>query len=298
MRMVFSSSAVFASIFLAGAASANTMTEVFGGPGGAPFSMTCGPGQYVVGFYARAGAWVDGIGLICAPYTAATGKLGAGSRKGYAGGRTGAEQEVSCAPGQPVTGIALVHTRGNGLKRQYVNTVAVSCARDQPRTRCISTGEGCGGILERESVGMVGSDPRPYDVLNCPAHEIATGIQGRSGNFVDAIGLICGPPPAPPPPPPAAATAPPIKKLGKEAAAEPPKPIRTLGKATIATASNDVDVYDSPVRPRKVIGSMQAGAKATVVDRHPDGWCKLKAVAAGQDGWVAYDHLTNCPRPD
>jgi hypothetical protein len=197
-RMLSLSMAIFASVFFPSAAGA-TMTEVFGGPGGGHFSLACDPGHYLVGFHARTGGLVDGIGLICAPYNAGTGKVGSGSQKGYAGGRGGLEQEVYCSPGDAVTGVALVHTRGNGLKRQYVNTVAVSCQRDSPQKRCISSGEGCGAILERKSGGLVGSDLRPYDILNCPPHELATGLQGRSGSYVDAIGLICAALPAPPP---------------------------------------------------------------------------------------------------
>ena len=156
--------AVFAATCIAGPAGA-TMTEVFGGPGGGPYSLTCAPGQYLVGFHARTGGWVDGIGLLCAPYDAATRKVGARSRKGYAGGRGGAEQEVYCAPGAALTGISLVHTRGNGLKRQYVNTVALTCQGESAPKRCISSGEGCGAILKRQSAGIVGSDPSG---LRCP----------------------------------------------------------------------------------------------------------------------------------
>jgi hypothetical protein len=187
--------AAIASAFSASGANA-TMTEVFGGPGGRPFSLTCNPGQYLIGFHARTGGWVDGIGLICAAYNAGTRKVGPGSRKGYTGGRGGMEQEVYCDPGEAITSIGLVHTRGNALKRQYVNTISIGCGRGGQRSRCISSGEGCGGILKRERVGLVGSDPRPLDVLTCPGGELATGIQGRSGNYVDAIGLICAPPPA------------------------------------------------------------------------------------------------------
>jgi hypothetical protein len=56
-----------------------------------------------------------------------------------------------------------------------------------------------------------------------------------------------------------------------------------------ACANNEVDVYDSPVEPRSVIGTMAAGARANVVQRHPDGWWKMEGF-----GWVARDHLTRC----
>jgi hypothetical protein len=68
------------------------------------------------------------------------------------------------------------------------------------------------------------------------------------------------------------------------------------GNPAWATAKDDVDVYDSPVKPRHVIGMMIALSRGIVLDYHPDGWCKLKQVGDGfRDGWVAQDHLDGCP---
>jgi hypothetical protein len=175
-----------------------TMTEVFGGPGGGRFSMTCATGNYLVGFRARAGGWVEAIGLLCASFDATTNKVGANfTRERWTGGKGGTEQEVYCAPGEGVTGIGLAHTRGGGLERQYVNTVDIRCQhRQEITTGCISSGEGCGYIPAKvigTIVFTVGE--YRYDRLYCPSNEFATGIQGRSGIFIDAIGLICAPPP-------------------------------------------------------------------------------------------------------
>lgn len=63
-----------------------------------------------------------------------------------------------------------------------------------------------------------------------------------------------------------------------------------------ATAKDAVDVYDSPVKPRHVIGMMIARSRGIKLDYHPDGWCKLKQVGDDdRDGWVAQDHLEDCP---
>jgi hypothetical protein len=62
-----------------------------------------------------------------------------------------------------------------------------------------------------------------------------------------------------------------------------------------AEAKDDVDIYDSPVKPRKVIGMMREKQDAPVFELHPDGWAKLKLPASpdfgGGFGWVALDHL-------
>jgi hypothetical protein len=62
-----------------------------------------------------------------------------------------------------------------------------------------------------------------------------------------------------------------------------------------ATAINDVDIYNSPVRPRKVIGMMPSGSNAAFLERHPDGWCRLDKLhlfdGTTGPGWIAEDHL-------
>ncbi len=195
-----------------------TMTGVMGGPGGGPYSLVCPNNTFLVGFYAKAGAWVNSLGLLCAAYVPATGKMQTFSRGPSTGGPGGSPQEAYCYPGEGMTGIGVAFTRGGGLERQYTNTVDVFCPTPNP-SRCISSGEGCGQPASHGSgpdVGHVVS--YPYDKLMCPANERATGIQGKSGTYVDSLGLICGPLPAlntgrpvladaPPAAPPAAAPA-------------------------------------------------------------------------------------------
>lgn len=206
-----------------------SMTEVFGGPGGRAFSMTCEDGHFLVGLRARAGAWVDGIGLVCAPFDPESGKVASALvPAGWTGGTGGMAQEIACRRGEAVTAVGLAHTRGGGLERQYVNTVDIGCDHAAQMDRCISSGEGCGQIPSRR-VGMQSvSIKHPlipqigvktpdlskrveyrYDGLYCLDDEYATGIQGRSGVYVDAIGLICARKPD------VAITTPPIKRLGK-----------------------------------------------------------------------------------
>lgn len=71
----------------------------------------------------------------------------------------------------------------------------------------------------------------------------------------------------------------------------PKSPIARYGRAT-----NDVDIYDSPVAPRKIIGMMRVNEEGPVMELHRDGWAKLLLPATpdfqrGGNGWVANDHL-------
>ncbi|MDR0780832.1 MAG: hypothetical protein LBF16_09080 [Pseudomonadales bacterium] len=152
------------------------------------FEDLCGTNEYLVGFRARTGAWVDGIGMICAPRG-----NNANHEVGWeGGGNSGSSalklQKVTCPNNQPITAIGLVHirddeNRGNPLG--YVNTVAMTCFGENPSAmpmpRCIESGEGCGRMSDR-----------PYNVLRCRTDEAAMGIQGRvANNYVDALGLVC-----------------------------------------------------------------------------------------------------------
>jgi len=67
-----------------------------------------------------------------------------------------------------------------------------------------------------------------------------------------------------------------------------------------ATAKDDVDIYNSPVEPRGVIGMMFGNTKGQVLEHHQDGWCRLDQFEKTEppgigSGWVAEDHLSGCP---
>jgi hypothetical protein len=68
------------------------------------------------------------------------------------------------------------------------------------------------------------------------------------------------------------------------------KEYNKMGRKNTVCAKNDVDIYNSPVEPRNVIGMMNGGTKGTIVERHPDGWSKIQGF-----GWIANDHLGACP---
>src|SRR6185369_2886226 len=115
---IFAAAMTFA-IVLASAQPAHAIViGAMGGPGGGPFNLTCPAGQYLVGFHARSGGWVDAVGIICAPYDAATRRLGDKiSDPRITGGVGGGPQDIYCPAGDPIKAIGLAHTRGGGLDR-------------------------------------------------------------------------------------------------------------------------------------------------------------------------------------
>jgi hypothetical protein len=166
-----------------------------GGPGGSPFSETCPGGQYLVGLAAGLGAWVEHVQAICAPWTGTA--FAPGTVQPTVHGTSPQTTVDQCTPAASVGGYVETFTR-DGHDPKYVNSIMLWCddvADANGGSVCLETGEGCGLLLDN-----------PDALENCPTGEAAIGINGRSGMWLDAFGLICGPqpkyvPPAPPKPP-------------------------------------------------------------------------------------------------
>ena len=184
-----------------------------GGPGGGYFRSECGAGQWVIGVTIRHGLWVDAMRLICAGYSS-TSRVVPDFDLDFQGQQGGSltPATVICSNDTYVTGIKF-GTTWDGNDPKYVDYVEVTCASVVVFTgtppfavygligtsTCLDTGEGCSN--------------QPFS-LSCDLGDAATGFHGRSGIYVDALGLICGPSPAlvaataqappagtPPPPP-------------------------------------------------------------------------------------------------
>lgn len=172
-----------------------TITEVIGGPGGADFSLRCPKGSVAVGVAAHAGAWVDGVTLLCS-----TSRRGKRQETGWVGSTHSTIQEVYCPRQGVARGLKFTFTQGNGLEREYVNSIGVECdnatATETADQSCIDTGEGCRSFYaEKERVGINDLELRLTDSVWCPEDELLIGINGRADKAVRAIGAVCGPRP-------------------------------------------------------------------------------------------------------
>ncbi|MCP5265174.1 MAG: hypothetical protein H6934_03650 [Burkholderiaceae bacterium] len=260
-----------------------TDIPIQGGPGGGYFRSLCS-GDYVVGLYLRSGAWVDAVGLKCGSFIPSEGRFRQPPwNKPYHGGGGGSPQ-VGICPGERYLSAIRVDFTREGAKAKFLDFIEMTCSAvtvGDTMTLCLQTGNGCWHHHPNPPPGPMASFMTNWGTQRCPPGQAAIGIHGRAGKFVDAIGLICGPRP--------------VKTQAPAATAPKSKP-RPLGKVLFTTAAkNDVDVYDGPGGRFHVIGMMRKGVRATILQFHQDGWCKLRAVAAGRDGWVARDHLTRCP---
>ena len=148
-----------------------------GGGGDSSFRDLCPAGQYLVGLRVRSGLWVDQMSIACAPVKP-DGSIGARSHGPARGGNGGGPSEKTCGASHIIHGMGLQMTARDRQVREFV-------------LYCRATTDGSQHSL---SLGN-GATTFPSIQQNCPSGEAATGIQGRVGRDVNAVGLICGPGP-------------------------------------------------------------------------------------------------------
>jgi hypothetical protein len=199
---------------------------------GGPFRVMCPGGSYVVGFEGRTGAWIDNFRIVCAAFDASSRRFvnprTTGGTIGVSG--SGGPSSARCPNGWAIARIKYQETKGDG-PTNVGHSIGFTCGTafsgelTNKHFGPLTTPEerSSGGIF----VGRFGAD---IVETPCPAFEFATGVHGRSGKFVDALGLICGPLPAAPAPAPVVTTPPPPQQQP----AQPQQPQPTMPQPTQA----------------------------------------------------------------
>jgi hypothetical protein len=289
---------VFASTLLLTQPLLATDLPVEGGPGGGYFRDDCS-GEYAVGLYFKSGAWVDAIGLKCASFNPQSGTFKTPPRdKPYHGGDGGAlGVEGACPNNTYFSGITHGYTR-EGNDNKFLNFVEMTCTPvvgGSPARVCLETGKGCWvGREGTPDIPIFGGVPllKPLE-KHCPPDEAVVGIHGRSGLFIDALGLICGPRPKP-----ASIGVETTRRKGPIMAPEPPPPVGGAGSTPIpppqppaeptVTVLLDVEVYDQPGGNGQVIGELAAGTQGVSLAEpcRADYWCHVKGNVPTGKGWV------------
>jgi hypothetical protein len=325
---------------------AATYLPAIGGSGGGQFFAPCPAGQNLTGFELRAGDDVDAIRSLCITnYSSGsvTGPMltdGSGliihygnlTRELYAapfseiagdymelpkdwhGGTGGGRASVICPKGRPV--VVGLYVAAEGARTITVNNIHLFCGlaipsqQLDPNPSAIFDAPGYRPVSTSFLGIQVGDSPNNVvrSGQRCSDGQVAVGIHGRSGIWLDALGLICDTPrviqanalgrvaprgPAGPPRPicdvareararnsPAApglerqceASKPVVKSLGRVAttgAAGPPR--------TICEAAQDAAARKSPAAP-----SLAAQCRASDLQSFPET-AKRGEILANQD---------------
>ena len=165
-------------------AGAQTVLAAAGGGGGVHFSSSCGASGWVMsGLSMRVGSWVDSVKPICVganfPDRSADRKVVEPNRGGAGGG----PKVIECwHNAYAIRGVAVSHGTGNNNLR-VVTGIKLLCG----------TADGLGGLQTPPNGAFQGTSrlqPRTEQYV-CPKGEVVTAIYGRSGIFLDSIGVVC-----------------------------------------------------------------------------------------------------------
>jgi len=273
---------VLTSLFLAAPALAIDL-EVSGGKGGGPFRIRCDPGSFITGLEGRAGALFDNFRIQCGSFDPVSRRITPRGAVpitiGTSGG--GGPTSASCPGGWAVKRINFTNTWRDGatINDQFVYHINFQCQSPTgPETMGLTYGPSA--PMKNPSFFLGGTMMSTDSTQECPPGEFAMGMQGRSGLYVDALGLICEPLPAAPPPPPQVIspnyqpnpTIQPGRPLGKQAI------INTLPPAPAPAPTPAPQVATAPP-PAPVNHSGFTGAWDSRTDK---GW--TYAITLRQDG--------------
>lgn len=265
-----------------------TDLPLYGGSGGSPFRAPCPRGAFLVGLSGRAGAWIDRIAPICAPWLQESQTFGAPSVGPSFGTSDGGAAVTSVCQGSganisAVSSWTIETLRSANRFVQYVGAICAPLSLSAPRGSLVFLEFGPRPALSEEPIGAGPIKTGQGKDQSCPPGEMATGIHVRAGLFVDALGLICGPRPA---------------RLGVPVTKLPSSPIQTPSSANPATKRVD----NQFITPAPTIAQPTAGQ--SFIERRPipiriappPNWNVVSYVVQlqrkdGRGSWVLHTHL-------
>ncbi|SOD22142.1 hypothetical protein SAMN06297164_3366 [Nitrosomonas ureae] len=179
---------LFGIIFIVGSVKAEIILPPQGGPGGDYLESRCKESSYLVGINLRIGDDIDQAQAVCSSISM-EGKLQNPTSFGQPllGGEGGSPQSIICPKDKAVKGL---HIESEGEETVIVNSIGLYCssptAGETPEKPFGSLG---GPYIPKDRV----ESNRSWGPQICPEGTVAVGITSRSGIWLDAIGLICGP---------------------------------------------------------------------------------------------------------
>ncbi|MGH8263090.1 MAG: hypothetical protein ACRET4_06410 [Steroidobacteraceae bacterium] len=168
-----------------------TDLDATGGNGGGPFRVTCQPGSYIVGVAGRVGEWIDQVSMQCAHWNDQTHRLEPPSLAQVPIGTSNGGRALAtyCPNGSVVQVLTITSLSSDN---RLIANLYLTCHFVEGNGPDTDIQFGEDGVVNRSSLAttFVASVQQ-----ECPSNELAVGLHGRSGLFIDAIGLVCGPAP-------------------------------------------------------------------------------------------------------
>ncbi len=250
-------------VALSGNAWADEYLDPIGGPGGGQFQAHCSANQFLAGFELRAADDVDAIRPLCVTVYGPR-ETSAASSSDWHGGIGGASAYLVCPRYTPiVTGL---YVNAEGADTIVVNNIHLFCGMAAGPQTASDVSAADFDAPNYTPTGYLASPTGSYHASQqCPVGQVAVGMHGRSGIWVDAIGLICGAPLEP------------GKTLGRVKTSTPSSPHPSGW--TICDSARDARARNSPKAPdleamcaslpAKTLGRVNTGKPSPP---HPPGW--------------------------
>jgi hypothetical protein len=200
-------------------AQADAFLPPIGGSGGGQFIARCNADQYLTGFQLRTADDVDAIRPLCVSIYGPTEVGPADPFRIYLGGDGGSKRDLVCPSNTPI--VIGMEIEYEGYETEIVNKIHLFCGLASATVQV--PGKFPSAAFDGPRAVNPGGVHFNAPILlsqRCPDGYIALGITGRSGIWLDAVGLICGVPRFTPNPHPA-------KSLGR---IQPPK---SLGRVNL-----------------------------------------------------------------
>ena len=155
-------------------------SQRFGGGGGTRTKLLdCGKSALAVGYFGRAGSWIDAVGLICRRVKG-DGNLGTTFHKSPVGGRDGFARDAKCPEGKVLGGSGTYYG-------SFVHTISVHCF-DWNSAALKTSGP------VRPPTTRFGAT-REYGAargnFSCPDNNPIQAMRVKYGSYVDSVKFTC-----------------------------------------------------------------------------------------------------------
>jgi hypothetical protein len=151
------------------------LTPAFGGTGGGQFVLRCPAGTLLTGLSSRQGAYINYIAPICA------------GREQPGAGSGGQQRDAVCPADTYIGNITIVSLRS---PNRLLKAVALHCKDVRNGGELAAVALRSPGEYTDSFRFFYSPSPYPMNAATC-GNGRGVGIHGRSGQAVDALGLIC-----------------------------------------------------------------------------------------------------------
>ncbi|WP_174298845.1 hypothetical protein [Sphingomonas bacterium] len=152
-------------------------TDPIGGKGGQQYVLRCPGAAVVTGVSAMTGAYINNVAPICDGRT----------MPGAGGG--GDRRSASCPAGSIVDTIDIILLRS---PNHLVKALQLFCVAPGTRLQTARVSLDTPGVYTGPYISLSRVPGYPSGTMDC-ANQSIVGLQGRAGDSVDALGLICRP---------------------------------------------------------------------------------------------------------